>query len=184
MLALQTILFVIGSLTLVYISRKSLSHPSSHGFFRFFAWEAILAQIMMNLPVWFREPFSWHQLISWTLLSLSLILALNGFWLLRQVGRPDTQRTGETDLPLEKTTQLVTIGAYRYIRHPLYSSLILLSWGVFFKYPFWTNAGLSLLITTCLFATAKAEERENLRYFGPAYQDYMKNTRMFLPYIF
>lgn len=181
---LQTTLFILGSLALGYLSRKSLSQPSSHGFYRFFAWEAILGLILLNLPVWFNDLLSCRQLISWFLLSLSLILAIHGFWLLKQVGQPDGQRAGETELPLEKTTQLITIGAYRYIRHPLYGSLLLLAWGIFFKSPAWIGAGLSLLATLFLYATAKTEERENLRYFGTAYQEYMKKTRMFLPFIF
>jgi len=31
--------------------------------------------------------------------------------------------------------------------------------------------------------TARAEERENIRYFGAAYQAYRQHTKMFVPFI-
>jgi len=38
--------------------------------------------------------------------------------------------------------------------------------------------------TAFLLATAKAEEVENVRYFGAAYQTYMQRTKMFIPFVF
>jgi protein-S-isoprenylcysteine O-methyltransferase Ste14 len=43
---------------------------------------------------------------------------------------------------------------------------------------------LAVAATTSLIATAKADERECKRFFGPQYQEYMKTTRMFVPYLF
>ena len=48
--------------------------PRSHGFYRFFAWECIAAIIILNIDGWFVDPGSWHQLISWFLLVLSIAL--------------------------------------------------------------------------------------------------------------
>ena len=87
-------------------------------------------------------------------------------------------------LGIEKTTRLVTTGAFRYIRHPLYSSLLLLAWGVFFKNPSWAGICLALGATAFLVATAMVEEAENLLYFGPVYREYMRRTKMFIPYLF
>ena len=85
---------------------------------------------------------------------------------------------------IEKTTRLVTTGIFKYIRHPLYSSLLLLAWGVFFKNPSWAACGLAVGATAFLLATARTEEAENVRYFGSAYQAYMRQTKMFIPYFF
>jgi protein-S-isoprenylcysteine O-methyltransferase Ste14 len=41
-----------------------------------------------------------------------------------------------------------------------------------------------LIVTITLTITAKKEEVENIRFFGEEYQDYMKGTKMFVPYIF
>jgi protein-S-isoprenylcysteine O-methyltransferase Ste14 len=78
---------------------------------------------------------------------------------------------------------LVTTGIYGDIRHPMYSSLLLLAWGVFFKASSWPGLALAAAATGFLVATARAEERENIRFFGPSYESYMKRTKMFVPFI-
>jgi len=103
---------------------------------------------------------------------------------LRRVGKPDSERDDPSLIGIEKTTELVTVGAYRYIRHPLYSSLLFLAWGVFFKQPSWIGVSLAVTATFFLTMTAKMEEAENIRFFGAEYQSYMKQTKMFIPFFF
>lgn len=181
---IKVVCFLVGTVCLVYISRASLSVPRSHGFYRFFAWEAILGLALLNIDVWFRDPFSWHQLISWPLLVLSAFLVIVGVRQLKQMGEPDAQRDDVPMVAFEKTTALVTTGVYRYIRHPLYSSLLFLAWGIFFKTPSWLGGLLALAATLFLVATARIEEAENLRFFGETYREYTKRTKMFIPFLF
>ena len=61
---IESIAFVGLSGVLAYLSRASLRVPGSHGFYRFFAWECILALFLLNVKVWFQKPFSWYQLLS------------------------------------------------------------------------------------------------------------------------
>jgi protein-S-isoprenylcysteine O-methyltransferase Ste14 len=181
---LKILFFVAASLPIIYISRASLKKPGSHGFFRFIAWEAILALVMLNLDVWFVDLFSWHQLISWLFLLVSVFLLIQGVRLLKEFGQPDSGRADPTLLGFEKTTRLVTTGIYGYIRHPLYSSLMFLAWGTFFKDINITGGILVLISTVFLIATARADEAECLRYFGSDYAEYRKRTKMFIPYLF
>jgi len=177
--------FVALSGALAYISRASLRAPGSHGFFRFFAWECILALVLLNVEVWFRTPFAWHQLISWALLFASLIPLCLGVRTLFSRGKPAAHRTSEPELlAFERTSALVTTGIYRYIRHPLYSSLLLLTWGAYFKEPGWFGGLLAAASTGFLLATAKADETECVSFFGPAYEAYMKTSARFVPFIF
>jgi len=180
----KVIIFAVVSVGIVFLSWKSLLNPRSHGFYRFFAWEAILALILLNLDYWFYEPFSIHQIASWLLLIVSGFLVIHGVQLLRLVGKPDSERNDPSLIGIEKTTELVTVGAYRYIRHPLYSSLLFLAWGVFFKHPSWVGVSLAVITTFFLTMTAKIEETENIRFFGTAYQSYLKQTKMFIPFLF
>jgi protein-S-isoprenylcysteine O-methyltransferase Ste14 len=180
---LKVIIFSIVSLWIVYLSRKSLRAPRSHGFYRFFAWEAILALFLLNVNHWFQDPFSWHQLISWLLLIASAYMVIQAVLLLNRVGKPDSLRSGEPLYGLEQTTTLVEVGVYRTIRHPMYSSLLLLAWGIFFKSPNWVGGLLSAAATGFLILTAGAEEEENIRFFGPMYQEYMRRTRRFIPFL-
>lgn len=182
---IRWIVFAVVSLLLVAISWKSLHDPRSHGFYRFFAWEAILGLFLINISFWFYQPFAWNQLIAWSLSLLSLVPLGFGVHSLRTRGKPAKQREDDpTLLSFEKTTTLVTSGIYHYIRHPLYSSLFLLTWGICFKSLSLPGALLAILATFFLLATAKADETECTRFFGVPYQDYMKQTKMFVPYIF
>jgi protein-S-isoprenylcysteine O-methyltransferase Ste14 len=70
------------------------------------------------------------------------------------------------------------------IRHPLYSSLLFLAWGIFFKQVSLTATTLVLVATVSLVATVRVEEAENIQRFGDEYVDYMKTTRMFIPFLF
>lgn len=185
---LKFILFVGLSAVLAYVSRASLKDARSHGFYRFFAWECILGLFFLNFisfQQWFGDTFSVRQIISWFLLVTCIVPAGLGVRLLHTQGKPVARRSQDAHLIwIEKTTRLVTTGAFRYIRHPLYSSLLLLAWGVFFKHPSWTGGAVVLGATGFLLATAKVEEAENVRYFGAPYQAYIRHTKMFIPFVF
>jgi protein-S-isoprenylcysteine O-methyltransferase Ste14 len=180
----KLIFFLVGTGLLAYVSRASVTAPRSHGFYRFLAWVSIWGLALLNIDVWFRDPLSWHQLISWPLLVISAFLVIAGVRLLKERGAPDDQRDDVPLVAFEKTTALVTTGVYGYIRHPLYSSLLFLAWGVFFKAPSWLGGLLALVATLCLVATARVEEAENVRFFGEGYREYMKQTKMFIPFLF
>jgi len=181
----KLIVFTIASGLLVYISRASLRQPVSHGFYRFFAWECILLLFLHNVDEWFVNPFSWHQLIAWILLVASVVPLALGVKTLRGHGRPTRERSGDPSLlAFEKTTALVTTGVYSYIRHPLYSSLLLLTWGIFFKAPGLLGGALVLVATAFLIATTRADEQESIRFFGIEYQGYMQKTKRFIPFLF
>jgi protein-S-isoprenylcysteine O-methyltransferase Ste14 len=182
---LQWIVFAIGTISLIVISWKPLHHPDSHGFYRFFAWEAILALVAINIPNWISHWTAWYQIISWILLLGCIVPLVLGVDSLRKRGKPNKEDRPDSQLmAFERTTQLVTSGIYRYIRHPLYSSLLFLAWGIFFKAPTQTGIALAFLATLFLNATAKADEAECIQTFGSDYQEYMKRTKMFIPYVF
>jgi protein-S-isoprenylcysteine O-methyltransferase Ste14 len=169
-------LFIVGSIFVVWVSIPSLIRPGSHGYYRFFAWETILAMLMLNGRAWFTDPLAWHQIISWILLVISLITIISGVLLLRIAGKP-------TDA-LEATTELVQTGIYHLIRHPLYASMLYFAWGIFFKSPSLLVACLASISTAFLYATARADENECLVKFGDEYAGYMGKTRMFIPFVF
>ncbi len=181
----QIVAFAALSVPIAFVSRASLRAPGSHGFFRFFAWEFILALVLLDIAVWFRDPFSWYQVISWVLLVVCFVPLVLGVRTLTTRGRPVERRADDASLlAFEKTSTLVTTGIYHYIRHPLYSSLLILAWGVFFKDPSLPGGLLGAAATLALIATAKADEAECTRFFGPAYTAYKQQTRMFVPFLF
>ncbi|MBL8446845.1 MAG: isoprenylcysteine carboxylmethyltransferase family protein [Zoogloeaceae bacterium] len=171
-------LFVLGSAALAWVSRKPLRQPGSHGFWRFFAWEAILALSVLN-----RDPVG-PQFFSETLLQFSLVPAGLGLLALVRQGRTSPERPDAALLPFERTTQLVTQGIYRHIRHPMYAALLGLTWGMCLRAPSSVGIGLATLASYLLLCTARAEERECIAYFGQPYRDYMKRSWRFVPWIY
>ncbi len=181
----KLIVFVVLSIPIICVSWASLRAPRSHGFYRFFAWEFILALVLLNIDVWFNNPGSLNQLISWFLLIICIVPLAFGVRSLTTRGRPIEHRETEPQLlAFEKTTALVTTGIYHYIRHPLYSSLLFLAWGIFFKAPGWLGGLGALGATIFLVATARADESECIRFFGSSYETYMKQSKMFVPFVF
>jgi protein-S-isoprenylcysteine O-methyltransferase Ste14 len=174
---IRLIIFIVISVGFIVWSWPFLRDPRSHGFFRFFAFEATVALILLNVMQWFQNPFSAHQIVSWILLATCLFLAAHGFYLLGTIGKAKNYN-------IEETTALVKVGAYQYIRHPLYSSIFFMGWGVFFKDPSLLGIILVVAISTFITATAKVEEGENLSKFGADYAEYTKGTKMFIPFIF
>jgi protein-S-isoprenylcysteine O-methyltransferase Ste14 len=181
----KAITFLLLTAILIRVSRVSLRSPRSHGFYRFFAWETTLGLLLINLDGWFADPFSSRQLASWVFLAASVYLVAHGACLLRVVGKPHGGHRQEPCLyDIEKTSTLVTVGAYRYIRHPLYTSGLCGTWGILLKDVSWPSVLLALAASAFWIITAKVEETECIRYFGSEYQAYMDRTRMFVPFLF
>jgi protein-S-isoprenylcysteine O-methyltransferase Ste14 len=168
----------------IVFSRRSLFSPRAHGFFRFFAFELILILLLMNVSAWFDDPFSPLHLLSWVLLLGSIPPAVSGYLTLRRRGEPSRGQALETNLAFENTGRLITTGIYRHIRHPMYASLLMLTWGTMLKVPSWSGMLLAGSATGFLVATARAEEAENLLRFGGSYRDFMYRTRRFIPFVF
>ncbi len=181
----KIIIFAVASIGILYISRKSILNPRTHGFYRFFVFESVVGLFLLNVNNWFFHPFSWNQIISWSLLVISFIPLIFGVRSLTSFGKPTKQREGEPSLlAFEKTSTLVTTGIYRFIRHPMYSSLLLLSWGIFFKAPGGWVLLLAVVSTIGLTLAAKMDEMECIRFFGAEYQEFMKKTKRFIPFLF
>jgi protein-S-isoprenylcysteine O-methyltransferase Ste14 len=180
----KIVLFVLLSIPLIIISRRALFDFRSHGFYRFFSWEGIILLFTLNYTYWFKDPFSWQQIVSWLLLAASAYMVITGVTTLRKRGIPADQREDPALFQFEKTSELVTTGIFKYIRHPLYSSLLFLTWGIWLKNPGIQGFIIALASSVLLLLTAKADEAECVAYFGEKYSDYMKRTKMFIPFLF
>jgi protein-S-isoprenylcysteine O-methyltransferase Ste14 len=179
----RLVVFIIVSVAIYRVSRVSLRSYHSHGFYRFFAWETFLMLMLLNLNIRAYQPSSVHHVMAIICLFISGLLGAHGFQTLRKEGRLDDHRDDPTLLRIEKTTVLVTAGAYKYVRHPLYCSFLLLTWGSFLFIPSWQAGLLAIVVTLNIIVAARVEENENSLYFRAAYNDYMKRTNMFIPFV-
>lgn len=153
----------------------SIRYKRYHGIARFFAFESVFILFLMNYKVWFNDPFSLLQVISWILLILSLYAVITGYLLLKRKGKPSAN--------FENTSLLVRTGIYGYIRHPLYLSIFLLGTGIVLKDPHPVQLALGLINLVAIWITARIEENEMIAKFGEEYKAYMTETKMFIPFI-
>ena len=110
--------------------------------------------------------------------ALYLCGAIIGFLAVRDLGRNRSPHPQ----PLA-TSSLVQSGVYALMRHPLYTSLILLTVGWSIG---WNSVpALAIAATLALFLDQKARVEE--RYLGnryPEYGDYSARVKRFLPWIY
>lgn len=180
----RIILFILISVFLVVVSWRHLHNTKCHGFYRFFVFEGTLAVVLLNIPFWFNNPMSPLQLLSWVFLFFSILVLVWGFNSLTKIGGSRGRIEGSDNFAFENTKALVTKGLYQYIRHPMYSSLLLLAWGALLKHLTIHGILATLITSAFLVAAAKTEERENSAFFGSGYEDYIKKTKMFIPHFF
>lgn len=165
-----------GTIIIILISWfLSIKHGRYHGIARFFAFESIFILFLLNYRFWFYDPFSPVHLASWTLLIFSIYPVTAGFILLKRVGKPDSN--------FENTSVLVKSGIYGYIRHPLYLSVFLLGTGIMLKKISPLQIVLGTINMISVYITALIEEKEMIAKFGGDYLNYMKKTKMFIPWI-
>ncbi len=177
-------LFIIFTLFFLRISWKSLANPGTHGFYRFFVFEGVLLLLLMNHKYWFHDPFSTLHLLSWFLLLASIFFIVQSLLMLKREGGHGARHEMPENFSFENTVNVVEQGLYKYVRHPMYSSLLFLAWGTFLKHINAVNIALIFMISFFLITSAKVEEQENIRFFGPKYKEYMQRTKMFIPYLF
>jgi protein-S-isoprenylcysteine O-methyltransferase Ste14 len=116
---------------------------------------------------------------NYPLLALEIMGVALGIWAVITLGRHNLNIT-----PLIKQeAQLVTWGPYRFIRHPMYSGLLLTIWPLIID-----RFSLLLLITglvlTLVIILKLFFEESALKKHFVEYDDYMKTTKRLFPYIF
>ena len=180
---IRVVIFVIGTALIIFISRKSLTNLKVHGFYRFFVFEFTLVLVLLNISHWFDYPFTFQQLFGWLLLFISILLLVQSLYFFKKVGSKKRIDKDTANFEFENTASLIREGIYKYIRHPMYGSLLFLALGVMLKDITPLSALLCVVVIIFLVLTAKIEEKENLKFFGSEYEDYMKKTKMYIPYI-
>lgn len=78
---------------------------------------------------------------------------------------------------------VVKTGIYRYIRHPQYTGLLLLSLGMLIE---WATLSLLLMYPVMVYMyykLSKREEKDMIESFGQEYVNYMGHTKRFIPFV-
>lgn len=173
---LKISIFALLALLIFLEFKRSLRSLRTHGFYMFFAFEALLMLLFFNIDFLFEGALSWHGMLSWVFLVISAFLAISGFYGLKKYG--------ESVEGWEETTHLISEGIFRYIRHPLYTSLSLLAIGIFLKHITIPSSITFFVAISSLVTASLVEEKENTAKFGSAYREYAKTSKRYIPFVF
>jgi len=83
---------------------------------------------------------------------------------------------------LKENSQLITTGIYQFIRHPMYTSVIIMMFAVLISTPTVIEVVLFLLLIVVLVLKALKEESLWMDH-DEAYDHYRKKSKLFIPYI-
>ena len=79
---------------------------------------------------------------------------------------------------------LVTTGPYKYVRHPIYTSMILMFIGTILYYGSLFVSIFFIILAITFILRTREEEEIMLKLFGEKYAEYMKRTKRLLPLIY
>ena len=115
----------------------------------------------------------WGLYINIICAAIALFLILNGWYNIYKKYWSKEIGTGA----------LVKQGVYKYIRHPQYTGLLLLSFGMIAEWATLPTLILFPVMIVMYLRLAKREENDMLNEFGDEYREYMKATKMFIPFV-
>jgi protein-S-isoprenylcysteine O-methyltransferase Ste14 len=116
--------------------------------------------------------------VQWTGVGLCLAGFALAFWARAHLGR-----NWGMPMSLRQDHELVTSGPYAYVRHPIYSGIMLAMIGSALAVGLFWLALFVLYFAYFLFS-ARAEERMMLAQFPQAYPAYRRRTKMLIPFVF
>lgn len=138
----------------------------------------IVYEIYTTLQTFFFEP---------TLLTFSLgfMIAIAGFLILHETAKSYNIRAFlGFDTAGNESQGLNTEGVYQLVRHPLYFGIFLLLVGLFWIIPS-EEIMLSVVMSIIYIVVGIEFEEKKLRnIYGQAYDDYAKDKKKFIPFIY
>jgi protein-S-isoprenylcysteine O-methyltransferase Ste14 len=124
------------------------------------AWSAVA------LPLWLR----WMGVVVW---GSAVVLI---FWTFRNLGRNLTDT-----VVTRKQHTLITSGPYRWVRHPFYDCVLLMTVGASLMAANWFMFLTGVAVFVFMAIRVQTEERKLLERFGEPYAQYVGRTGRFLP---
>ena len=119
----------------------------------------------------------------WAVVIGAAIFCL-AMWVFRRTHK-QLGRNWSITLEIRQKHELICAGPYAHVRHPMYTSFLLMGLAQAFLLPNWV-AGLAGIVgfAVLFFLRVDKEERMMLDVFGPQYRAYMDKTKRIIPYLY
>lgn len=115
---------------------------------------------------------------------IGALLCVASMWVFRRTHK-ELGKNWSITLEIRDNHKLICNGPYALVRHPMYTSFLLMALGQAFLLSNWI-VGLAGLIGFAIlfFLRVDEEERMMLDVFGPQYRAYMERTKRIIPYLY
>ncbi|AFL52565.1 protein-S-isoprenylcysteine O-methyltransferase Ste14 [Sinorhizobium fredii] len=116
--------------------------------------------------------------------AIGAVVFAAAMWVFRRTHK-ELGRNWSITLEIRDRHELVSGGPYGLVRHPMYTSFMLMGVGQAFLVSNWV-AGFAGLVGFAIlfFLRVDDEERMMLETFGPQYRAYMERTKRIIPYLY
>jgi protein-S-isoprenylcysteine O-methyltransferase Ste14 len=123
-------------------------------------------------------------LISGNLLSINIFLARQLLAFAVMPWARHSFQPGQFNIHAEpKEGQMISSGPYKFIRHPMYASALVIIWSGILGHLSLITFLIGVVVSVVIFLRIITEEKY-LRANYPSYKDYSNKTKLILPYIF
>lgn len=138
--------------------------------------EGIAYSLLWQNRFWIRSPHAWRTTLSVIFLTLAAVLSWSSA---RTLGRQ-----WRFDAGLNVDHVLVTSGAYRFVRHPIYTSMLCMLLGTGFM----VAPMLILVISTVIFIVGteirvRIEDNLLASRFGDRFVEYQQRVGAYIPFL-
>ena len=154
----------------ILLLRMGLAFPLLASLTLYIVYPRALGWSQVILPLWLR----------WLASGVALLTVPFVLWVFRSIGR----NISETVLT-KSDHELVTSGPYRWVRHPLYASALLMLFSLSLVASNWFLLLYSLAaLVVFRVIVIPVEEERLVQTFGGAYKDYQRRSGALLPNLF
>ena len=176
-------LWGVAELCTAVMMRSRSVEPSKDRGSVFLLWAVCLSTIALAIlmankfPQWTLPNRRWFFIAALILFALGVAFRTYSIVYLGRLFTPN--------VAIASDHHLIDSGPYRFIRHPTYTGLLMIVFGVALSF---TNWGSLLIIFVpvlfCLLWRIHIEEKVLAEAFGPEYSGYMRRTKRLIPFVY
>jgi protein-S-isoprenylcysteine O-methyltransferase Ste14 len=123
-----------------------------------------------------------YLLISGNLFSINPFLVVQGLAVIMMAWARRSFQPGQFNIHAEpKEGHLISSGPYKFIRHPMYASALMIIWSGILGHFSPENFAIGFIVTVVVSIRIITEEKYLSTYF-PAYLNYSRKTKLIIPF--